>query len=174
VRRQLARSASGRRAIIDPVKRNNVFKLDLAVDADDPQPYDETRWARLGPGLGAELLGGSVYELAPGGAVCPYHYEHGDEEWLLVLAGRPTIRHPGGEDELEPGDVVCFPRGPDGAHKVSNASDAPARVLIMSTLRMPAVCVYPDSGKVGVFTEGKQDDGMFRRETSVDYYEGEV
>ena len=38
------------------------------------------------------MIGGSVYVLAPGESVCPYHFEFGSEEWLLVLEGRPTLR----------------------------------------------------------------------------------
>ena len=32
-----------------------------------------------------------------------------------MIEGRPTLRHPGGEDGLEPWDVVFFPPGPDEA-----------------------------------------------------------
>ncbi len=56
----------------------------------------------------------SVYELAESQSICPYHYEYPEEEWLIVLEGRPTLRHPDGETVLAPGDTVCFPSGPDG------------------------------------------------------------
>ena len=36
----------------------------------------------------------------------------------------PTLRHPEGEDDLEPWDVVFFPPGPGGAHAVRNDGDA--------------------------------------------------
>jgi uncharacterized cupin superfamily protein len=51
---------------------------------------------------------------------------------------------------LEPGDLVCFPNGPEGAHKVTNNSDAAARLIIVSTYERPAVAVFPDSDKLGV------------------------
>ena len=51
------------------------------------------------------MTGASVYELPPGQAICPYHYEYGEEEWLLVLDGRPTLRHPEGTDQLDPWDA---------------------------------------------------------------------
>ena len=57
----------------------------------------------------------------------------GPEEWLLVVAGRPTLRTPEGERQLEPGDVVAFPQGPAGAHKVANATDETVRVVILSS-----------------------------------------
>ena len=70
----------------------------------------------------------------------------------LVLAGRPTLRHPEGEDVLAPWDVVCFPTGPRGAHAVRNDTDQTVRVLMWSTVRLPAATVYPDSDKIGIWT----------------------
>jgi uncharacterized cupin superfamily protein len=147
----------------------NVYDVELTRDEDDPPGYT-TPYARVGPAIGATALGASVYDLAAGQSVCPYHYEHGNEEWLIVLTGRPTLRDPDGEHELEPGDVVCFPDGPEGAHKVTNNGDGVVRVLLLSTKDDPSVSVYPDSGKVGVWPPGK----LFRLEDAVDYWLGET
>jgi uncharacterized cupin superfamily protein len=144
-----------------------------ASDPDDPSPYDG-RYQRLGQTIGASRLGGTVYELAPGQAICPYHYEYGNEEWLLVLTGRPTLRTPEGERVLDPGDVVCFPEGPEGAHKVTNSGDETTRVLMLSTKQRPDVSYYPDSGKLGVWTTRQEDHGIYRRGDTVDYFEGEI
>ena len=146
----------------------NVFEVETARDDDDPPGYN-AGYARLGPTLGAVALGMSVYDLDPGNSICPYHYEQPEEEWLIVLAGRPTLRVPDGEHELDPGDVVCFPAGPDGAHKVTNRSDEPVRVAMLSTKSETACAVYPDSNKVGVFPLRK----FFRIEDEVGYWEGE-
>ena len=94
----------------------------------------------------------SVYELAEGQSICPYHYEYPSEEWLLVLQGAPTLRDPEGETKLDPGDVVCFPPGPDGAHKVTNHGTETVLVAMLSTKQKTAVAVYPDSDKVGVWS----------------------
>jgi uncharacterized cupin superfamily protein len=131
-------------------------------------------FARLAPLIGAAKVGATVYELPPAQSSFPYHYEYGCEEWLLVLAGRPTLRHPEGEDRLEPGDLVCFPEGPEGAHKVTNGTDETVRIMILSTKAWPAVAVYPDSDKLGVFTEDGADDVMARRESEVDYWDREL
>jgi uncharacterized cupin superfamily protein len=135
------------------------------------------RWrARMiGPVVGAEMLGATLYELPPGEATFPYHYEYGNEEWLFVVAGRPTLRTPEGERELEAGDVVCFPEGSAGAHLVRNGSDEPVRVVILSTKRPPSVAVYPDSDKIGVWpASGDATDRiMLRRGSGVDYWTGE-
>ena len=69
---------------------------------------------RLGTELGSEETGASVYELPPGQAICPYHYEYGEEEWVLVLSGPVTLRTPEGEAPLEAFDMAFFPKGPDG------------------------------------------------------------
>lgn len=67
------------------------------------------RETQIGPQLGADLIGGSVYDIDPGKKLWPYHLHHANEEWLLVLRGRPTLRTPDGERELVEGDVACFP-----------------------------------------------------------------
>jgi uncharacterized cupin superfamily protein len=155
------------------MRRFNLLAGPLESDPGDP-PGFRGRYAALGDRIGAEHLAGRVFELPPGEQVCPYHYELSDEEWLLVLTGRPTVRHPQGDDVLEPGDLVCFPLGPDGAHAVRNDGDEPARLIIVSTRRLPAVAVYPDSDKLGVFTRDGADDLMVRRADAVPYFEGET
>ncbi|MDQ1540358.1 MAG: hypothetical protein QOH29_1084, partial [Actinomycetota bacterium] len=39
---------------------------------------------------GMRWLGASVYELPVGQWTFPYHYHHGVEEWLYVVAGTPS------------------------------------------------------------------------------------
>ena len=147
----------------------NVFEVSLEGDPSDPEGY-RCSAARVGPLLGASRLGMSLYELPAGQSICPYHYEFGDEEWLLVLEGRPTLRTTEGEEEVEPGDVICFPAGEAGAHKATNRGEGRVLVAMLSTKREPAVAVYPDSGKVGVWPPGK----LFRLGDAVDYWEGET
>ena len=147
----------------------NLFDVEVGRDEGDPPGYD-TGYARVGPLIGASALGLSVYELPPGQSICPYHWEAGDEEWLIVLTGRPTLRTPDGERDLGPLDSVCFSEGPDGAHKVTNRSEGTLRVAILSTRREPAIAVYPDSNKVGVWPPGK----LFRLGDAVDYWDGEA
>lgn len=149
-------------------------RLALGRDDDDPPGY-EAAYARLAGPLGATMIGGTVYELEPGNANCPYHYEWGNEEWLLVLSGTLTVRHPDGEDDVPAGAIVCFPDGPAGAHKLSNRSDAPTRFLVLSTMVDPSASVYPDSGKVGMWmAPGHPDNLLVRRESAVDYWDGEL
>jgi uncharacterized cupin superfamily protein len=101
-------------------------------------------------------LGASVWEFQPGGSQFVYHFHHGSEELLVVLRGRPTIRMHDGDHELAEGDVVPFPRGPEGGHQIRNDGDSPARVLIVSTNADPDVAEYPDTGKVATRAGGEQ------------------
>lgn len=131
------------------------------------------RDAHVGKRLGSDLIGGSLYELDPGEKTWPYHIHHANEEWLVVVKGRPTLRTPDGEQELREGDTVCFPRGPAGAHQVRNGSDAPIRVLILSTMNMPELVEYPDSGKVGARDARGERLLMIRPDEQLDYWDGE-
>jgi uncharacterized cupin superfamily protein len=112
-----------------------------------------------------------IYDLAPGESSSPYHYEY-DEEWLLVVEGTVVVRTPDGEHTLERGEIVRFPSGPDGAHKVMNRSDAPARTLLFSSSRGLAVSVYPDSDTIGVWAGG-ENDLVFERSNAVPWAHGE-
>jgi uncharacterized cupin superfamily protein len=152
----------------DPVRRAN-----LASIACEPRPQlpdgfrrDSTR---LGAALGAVRTGLSVYELPPGQAIGPYHYEDPDEEWLLVVSGTPTLRHPGGEEQLEPWDLVFFPSGPAGAHLVRNTSEATARVAMFSSASSAAgAVVYPDSDMIWMWTDDGAVDLIVDRSSALD------
>jgi uncharacterized cupin superfamily protein len=153
------------------MRRFNVFAPEFTYDDSRPEGY-RAGSARVGPAIGSDLVSATVYELPTGESSWPYHYEYGAEEWALVLAGRPTLRHPGGEAELEPGDVVCFREGPDGAHKLTNEGEETARVMILSTFTRPAVAFYPDSDKIGIWPNG--DEPAILRHAPVDYWDGET
>ena len=152
-----------------------VFNLFAEHDWDETndQPGYEHRAAVIGKRLGAALLGGTLYELPPGEKTWPYHYELGCEEWLIAVSGRPTLRTPEGEQELAPGDVAVFPEGPEGAHQVVNRTDETCRVVILSSKGPLAVVHYPDSGKVGIWTQTDGYQTMIRTEPALDYWEGE-
>jgi uncharacterized cupin superfamily protein len=63
-----------------------------------------------------------------------------------VLSGTPELRTPDGLRELQPGEVVSFARGPEGAHRLRNASSEPCRLLFISERNFPDIVSYPDTG----------------------------
>jgi uncharacterized cupin superfamily protein len=140
-------------------------------DDERERPGYRQRRVALGPRLGATKVGMSLFELPPGEKSFPYHYEIGCEEWLIVVAGRPTLRDPSGERELEPGEVVCFPDGAAGAHQVRNDSQEPVRFLVLSNKPPVALARYPDSKKAMLWTQG--EGATMLRDEPVDYWEGE-
>jgi uncharacterized cupin superfamily protein len=150
----------------------NIFKPAFEYDDTDPDGY-HAGMDRFGPKIGASKLGASVYELPPGQALCPYHYES-DEEWIIVLEGSVSVRHPDGIDVLEPGDTAAFPIGPSGAHKVFNDSDETVRFIMLSTKEDPAYAVYPDSNKIGYWNGDRSQHVLVRLGENLEYYDGET
>lgn len=154
------------------MKRANTHTDPYEYDDADPDGY-RAAVAHVGRSAGGQALAVKAYEIPPGQSLCPYHYEY-EEEWLLVLDGEIVLRTPEGEQTLLRGDIVAFPPGPTGAHKTTNRSEQPARLLMFSSAREPAVAVYPDSDKIGVWSGNPDDQLILRRaDGSVDYYDGE-
>jgi uncharacterized cupin superfamily protein len=143
-----------------------VNALTLSPEAADPHAATGSRYraAELGRLLGADRLDGTVVDLDPEEGSAPYHYVYGREQWLLVLAGTPTLRHPQGEDQLSPGDLVCLPEGPAGAHRLLNRGESVVRALFLSTTALPANVCYPDTGH-WLIRNGLGRDEVVVRET---------
>ncbi len=135
----------------------------------------------LGHAMGSRKLGFNVAVVPPGKRVFPYHYHEAQEELFFILEGRGSIRLGGRRRRIRQGDFISIPPGPGSAHQIINDSDAPLRYLAVSTMEIPEVAVYPDTGKVGIFTgtpPGKKPaQGSLRHftylERGVGYWDGE-
>jgi uncharacterized cupin superfamily protein len=136
------------------------------------------RRAKLGKAAGAEHLGASLYELAPGCAAFPLHYHLGNEELLIIVEGKPALRTLDGERILEPGEVVAFPVGERGAHQLVNRGSEPARMLIISEMNAPDIVLRPESGKLNAFGRPPGSDAsglneVFFRSDKSEFWDGE-
>jgi uncharacterized cupin superfamily protein len=145
---------------------------------DEPreQPGFRCRRARLSRQAGSERLGLSLWELPAGEAAYPYHFHLAEEELVLVLAGRPSLRTPNGWRELAEGELVAFLRGEHGAHQLVNRTQELVRFLAFSTSGEPDVVIRPDSRTLGAYERLPDGGGLravFRLADAVDYYEGE-
>jgi uncharacterized cupin superfamily protein len=157
----------------------NVFEPDFDAEQDEP-PFTWRR-ARVGRQAGAEALGASLFELPPGASSFPLHAHHANEEMILVLSGRPTLRSIDDERELEPGELVACRMGRRGAHRIDNRTDEPARFLVVSTMNAPEVNEFPDSGKIWVRDyapgaappDSSELDAVVRADAPVHYLDGE-
>ena len=153
----------------------------MEVNLLDDDDWVERRWPPERAGfswrrkrVAGEHLGASLYELPPGQSTFPYHYELGNDELLVVVKGRPTLRSPEGERELQPGDCVLFPSGPEGAHQLTNDSGEPVRVLLVSNVALPRGAVQVDSDKLMVrWGTGDDERLWFRRRDATGYWDGE-
>jgi uncharacterized cupin superfamily protein len=149
----------------------NLYRDELDESRD--RPGWRVTGASVGEKIEAELIGGTVYELEQGNRLWPYHTHHANEEWAIVVRGRPTLRTPEGEQELAERDVVAFRRGRGGAHQIRNDTQEPARVLMLSTLVKPDLVEYLDSGKVGARSIDGERILMSRPGPELDYWDGE-
>ena len=152
----------------------NLFEPEFDESIDRPG----YRWQRafLGRQVGAERLGASLLALAPDSAAFPMHYHLGNEEMLIVIAGRPSLRTPDDERELEVGEVVSFPRGTEGAHQVVNRSEEEARILLISEMNAPEVVVRPESKQLSAMERppGSRGEGIhkiFMLEDEVEFWD---
>jgi uncharacterized cupin superfamily protein len=145
---------------------------------DEPREHPGFRAlrARVSRQAGSERLGLSLWEVPPGEAAYPYHFHHAEEELVVVLEGRPSLRTPDGWRELAAGEVIAFLRGEGGGHQLVNRTERQVRFLAFSTSGEPDVVIYPDSGKLGAFerlAEGGGLRALFRLDEAVDYHDGE-
>ena len=103
-------------------------------------------------------VGVLIEELPPGKQSCPAHYHMREEEHVLMLEGRATLRLGEERIELTAGDFVTFPAGQALGHCLINEGDAPCRYLVIGERDPADVCVYPDSNKILVRATGEVYD----------------
>ena len=114
----------------------------------------------------------SVYEIPPGKAAYPYHFHYKNEETFYILRGEGILRTPEGERKVNAGELLFFPAGPEGAHKLTNSSEREKLVYIdFDVVHEIDVAVYPDSDKIGVW--GMGINKLYPQSENVDYYDGE-
>lgn len=114
----------------------------------------------------------SIYEIPPGKSAYPYHFHHNNEETFYIISGEGLLRTPEGERNVSAGELIFFPTGEQGAHKLTNCSDTENLVYIdFDVIHEVDITEYPDSGKIGIWGMGINE--LYPRSANVDYYEGE-
>ncbi len=153
---------------------------EMAWESYETGPFRGER-KRLGRAAGAEMLGYSLYRLAPGDRMWPFHLHHVNEELFWVRSGYGELRTVAGARDIKPGDVILCPTGADGAHAIKNNGDAPLEIFTLSTMEEPEVAEYPDSKKVYIMSgsapggdeEARTLNHVFRLSDAVEYDVGE-
>ena len=152
----------------------NLFDDAGWLDRTHPPPKQGFEWKRKR--VSGTDLGASLYELPSGQKTFPYHYELGNDELLVVVSGTPTLRDPEGEHQLRsPATASSFRVAPKAPIRSSIRRSEPARVLLVSNLRLPRAAAQPDSGKLMIRWGPDWDESLwFKRKDAADYWDGEA
>jgi uncharacterized cupin superfamily protein len=128
-----------------------------------------TRFRQLGDYGGCSHVGVCMEEIAPGRQAYVAHYHMLEEEQLLVLQGRPTLRLGDETFDLEPGSYVVFPAGQKAGHALVNRTEETVRYLIIGERNPNEVTVHTDTGRVGVRLIGEG----YHMADAMGYWDGE-
>jgi uncharacterized cupin superfamily protein len=148
--------------------------------ADTAQRF-ESRVGMVGAKIGARMLGYNITAVPPGKRAFPLHNHHANEEMFFIVKGSGELRVGAERYPLREGDFIANPPGgPDTAHQIINTGKEELRYLAVSTMIVPELVEYPDSGKIGSYTRLAGADGTMRfvRQigrpgNSLDYWDGE-
>jgi len=113
----------------------------------------------------------AFYTLPPGKSSYPFHYHTTNEEVYYIIAGNGEVETFEGKHPVAAGDVIIFPVGKHGAHKITNTGNEPLVYLDVDTNNTPDIAYYPHSNKVGIRSVGCHDN--YRTDNTLAYYDGE-
>ena len=152
------------------MKHSNIQDLPLKGHTEhEGYEYNKGDFIRRGE---AGMTRVTLYEILPGKSAYPYHYHLKNEETFFILRGEGILRTPEGERAVKAGDLLFFPAGESGAHKLTNTSKTEMLVYLdFDIVHDLDVTMYPDSGKIGIW--GMDTNKIYRIGDDVDYYEGE-
>ena len=155
---------------MNDIRHQHINELE-ALHKAEHEGYAYTKKTFVPRGQAANTLV-NVYEIPPGKAAYPYHYHLQDEETFYIISGEGLLKTPAGERRVAAGELIFFPAGSGGAHKLTNTSAAEMLVYIdFDVIHDLDAAIYPDSGKIGVW--GKGVNRVYPLDENVDYYQGE-
>lgn len=74
---------------------------------------------------------------------------------------------------VQTGDIIVFPCGEEGTHKITNISTNEKLLYIdFDTTNSPDIIKYVDSNKIGLI-EHNISSSFYKEDSQVDYYYGE-
>ena len=155
---------------MDKIKHSKIEEMPVS-HKDEHEGYEYFRRKFVPFGQAKNTLV-SIYEIPPGKSAYPYHFHHKNEETFYILSGEGILKTPEGERRVTAGELLFFPAGEQGAHKLTNCSDTENLVYIdFDVVHDVDIAEYPDSGKIGIWGMGINE--LYPRSANVDYYEGE-
>ena len=98
----------------------------------------------LGDAFGLSQYGVNLVTLPPGTWSSQRHWHSGEDEFVYVLEGRPTLVTDDGRTLLAPGMCAGFPAGEANGHHLVNDTDEAVTYLEVGTRREDDDVDYPD------------------------------
>ena len=102
-----------------------------------PAPWDTALAGKfrkaLGDALGLTQIGVNLTRLAPGAISALRHWHTGEDEFVFVVSGEPTLVCDSGEQKLGPGHVAGFSAGGGDGHRLENRTESDVEFLEIGT-----------------------------------------
>ena len=101
-----------------------------------PDPFHKEMqgrwWKRIAPLAGLTELGASHVTLEPGAWSSHRHWHNGEDEMVIMLAGKAVLVEDDGETEVEAGDILAWAKGNATGHHLINRSESPCTYVAIS------------------------------------------
>ncbi len=112
---------------------------------------------RIGKAAGLKNFGVNLTTLQPGSQSALRHWHSAQDEFVYIVQGELVMITDDGEQQLNPGDMACFPAAKANGHHLVNRSHAPATYLEVGDKSTPDRAEYPDDDLVCVpMPDGKR------------------
>lgn len=116
----------------------------------------------LGDLGGLAQYGVRLQRLLPGQSSSMRHWHDREDEFVLVLEGKPTLVEDSGETTLDPGAAAAFPAGRPNGHTLENRGADVVRFLVIGWRDDNDLCRY--SGRDRQFVKSPDGAGYTRRD----------
>ena len=154
--------------------RVNVFEDECDYDESDPPGYRSGQ-VHVTKMLGGEALNVKVFEMPARREPVPVPLRVRGRVAVVLEGAVGCARPPASSELAQRRDVVCFPAGPAGAHKVWNRrrGDARRADVLERSRALGGACI-PTATRSACGPGNDADTVMLRRgDGAVDYYDGE-
>lgn len=114
----------------------------------------------------------AFYCVEPQKAAYPLHYHEKNTEVFYIIQGSGQLETKDGVQEVGVGDLLVFPPGEEGVHRLINHGTTNLIYLDVDTVHSPDTVQYPHSHKIGKIVHN-QSAVFYQNGVMVDYYKDE-
>ena len=135
-----------------------------------PEPFDKLCALRkkqpLGEPFNLTQFGVNLVTIPPSAWSSQRHWHSKEDEFILILEGRPTLVTDEGETELSPGMCTGFPAGSSNGHHLINNTDADVVYVEVGSRYDADDVTYSD---IDMQVKGRGLGGVFTRKNGESY-----